>query len=218
MRIHREGYRTLVGVLLMLLAIHFMLLRYSAWPTYVYAPFAVATALFYAFLVYFFRDPPRTITAEAHQVVAPADGQVVVVQEVAEDEYFQSKRIQISIYMSPFNVHINRSPVEGTVKFCKYHPGKYLVAWHPKSSTKNERTTVVVENKAGISVLVRQIAGFVARRIKCYPQVGDQLQQGEEFGFIKFGSRADVFLPLDADIKVSLGDKVQGGASVLAAL
>ena len=218
MSIHKEGYHILAGILLFLIALHFVAVRYSIFSTYVYALFAVATVLFYAFLVFFFRNPSRDIVLQDHHVLSPADGKVVVIQEVTEDEYFQGRCIQISVYMSPLNVHINRSPVGGVVKFCKHHPGKYLVAWHPKSSTHNEHTTLVIENKAGISILVRQIAGFVARRIKCYPKVGDQLQQGEEFGFIKFGSRADVFLPLDADIKVSLGDKVQGGISVLAAL
>ena len=218
MSIHKEGYRILIVTLVILLAIHFALMRYRLLPPYGYAFFTAATVLLYAFLVYFFRNPSRKITPNSHSVCSPADGKVVVIQEVVEGEYLKEKRIQVSVFMSPLDVHVNRSPIAGIVKFRKHHPGKYLVAWHPKSSTKNERTTLVVENKQGVQILFRQIAGAVARRIRCYAKEGDYLQQGQEYGFIKFGSRADVFLPLDADIKVSLGDKVQGGTSVLAVL
>ena len=151
-------------------------------------------------------------------MLAPADGKVVVIEEAEEKEYFHERRLQISIFMSPINVHVNRSPVAGVVKYFKYHAGKYLVAWHPKSSSDNERTTVVVEIPDGPEVLFRQIAGAMARRIKWYINEGDRVQQGAEFGFIKFGSRVDVFLPLGAEVKVSVGDKTKGGRTVLAEL
>ncbi len=218
MTIHKEGHRILLSVLIILIASHLSLLHYSLLPPYGYALFGAATLLLYAFLVNFFRNPSRNVVPQDHTVCSPADGKVVVIQEVMEGEYLKEKRIQVSIFMSPLDVHVNRSPITGAIKFRKHHPGKYLVAWHPKSSTKNERTTLVVENKQGTQILFRQIAGAVARRIKCYPKEGDYLRQGQEYGFIKFGSRADVFLPLDADIKVSLGDRVQGGLSVLATL
>jgi phosphatidylserine decarboxylase len=151
-------------------------------------------------------------------VFAPADGKVVVIEEVMEEEYFKDKRIQVSIFMSPLNVHVNRYPVSGTVKYFKYHEGDYLVAWHPKSSSHNERTTVVVEAKKGVELLVRQIAGAMARRIVCYAMEGEEVVQGEQMGFIKFGSRVDLFLPLNAKINVKLNENVQGNRSVIASL
>jgi len=218
MSIHREGRTFLLVVLVILLAVHFVINKYYTTNRPGYILFTAASLLVYAFLIYFFRDPHRAISLHPNEVIAPADGKVVVIQEVDVDEYLQDRRIQVSIFMSPLNVHVNRSPISGVVKYLKYHPGKYLVAWHPKSSVKNERTTVVVEHQKGTQVLFRQIAGFLARRIRFYCQEGDHLQQGSEFGFIKFGSRLDVFLPLDAKIKVSLGEKVKGGLSTLAEL
>lgn len=218
MRIHREGRTFLLVLLVALLLIHLVINKYYTTNNLKYAFFTAISILFYAFFAYFFRDPQRATMAHPNDVLSPADGKVVVIQEVEVDEYLHDRRIQVSIYMSPFNVHVNRSPIAGIVKYFKYHPGKYLVAWHPKSSTKNERTTVVVEHKEGFQVLLRQIAGAVARRIRFYCREGDHLEQGSEFGFIKFGSRVDVFLPLDTEIKVSLGEKVKGGVSVLAKL
>ena len=148
-------------------------------------------------------------------IYAPADGQVVVIEEAEEPEYFKEKKLQVSIFMSPLNVHVNRAAIGGTVQYAQYHPGKYLVAWHPKSSTENERTTVVIKN-AKVEILLRQIAGAVARRIRYYVQPGQTLEQGEEFGFIKFGSRVDLFLPLDAELKVKIGQKVKGNVDVIA--
>src|SRR5690606_23208551 len=148
----------------------------------------------------------------------PADGKVVVIEEAEETEYFKDKRIQVSIFMSPINVHINRNPLSGVVSFFKYHPGKFLVAWHPKSSTDNERTTVVVRNRNNVEVLFRQIAGALARRIVWYVKENDAVEQGEEFGFIKFGSRVDLFLPLGTKVNVNIGDKVVGGKTVIAEL
>lgn len=179
---------------------------------------AVISLILFGLIVQFFRVPTRTLTTHDAQVIAPADGTIVVIEETDESEYFKARRRQISIFMSPLNVHVNRNPVSGVVRYFKYYPGKYLVAWHPKSSTENERTTVVIQAKNGVEVLFRQIAGAVARRIRWYVQEGQPVEQGEEMGFIKFGSRVDVFVPLDADIKVKIGDRTKGGVTVLAEL
>ena len=179
---------------------------------------AVASVVLFGLIVQFFRIPNRSLTIGESQVVAPADGTVVVVEETEEAEYFKNRRRQISIFMSPLNVHVNRNPVTGIVRYFKYYPGKYLVAWHPKSSTENERTTVVIQAGNGVEVLFRQIAGAVARRIRWYVQEGQPVEQGQEMGFIKFGSRVDVFVPLDAAVKVSIGDRIKGGVTVLAEL
>ena len=166
----------------------------------------------------FFRNPKRHTRHNDRQVIAPVDGKVVVIEEVEETEYFKEKRLQVSIFMSPINVHVTRYPVSGSVLFSKYHPGKYLVAWHPKASTENERTTVVVENKTYGKVLYRQIAGALARRIVNYAKEGTNVEQGTDAGFIKFGSRVDLFLPLDTNIKVKLNQKVKGGECIVAEL
>jgi phosphatidylserine decarboxylase len=159
--------------------------------------------------------PARQLLKDASGIIAPADGTVVVIEEVEESEFFNDKRVQISIFMSPANVHLNRNPISGQVVLSKYHPGKYLVAWHPKSSTENERHTVVLEGAHG-SILVRQIAGAMARRIVNYSREGTQVQQNQEMGFIKFGSRVDVFVPLDAAVAVRMNQKVKGGQTLLA--
>ncbi len=180
---------------------------------------AISSTIFYLLILQFFRNPRIAISHDETQVLAPADGKVVVIEEVSEHEYFNGERkIQISIFMSPLNVHINRTPVSGIVKYFKYHAGQYLVAWHPKSSTDNERTTVVVEMHNGLEVMVRQIAGAMARRIKWYIEEGDAVRQGEEFGFIKFGSRVDVYLPPGSVVLASVGDKTKAGKTVLAEL
>jgi phosphatidylserine decarboxylase len=179
--------------------------------------YILSLALFIMYLQ-FFRNPTRTFTSGENLVICPADGKVVVIEETEEGEYFKDKRLQVSIFMSPINVHINRNPISGVVKFFKYHPGKYLAAWNPKSSTENERTTTVVEHKNGTPVLFRQIAGALARRIVWYVKEGDQVVQAEQFGFIKFGSRVDVFLPVGTDVKLVLGQVVKGGITILAEL
>ncbi len=179
---------------------------------------AVASLILFGLIVQFFRVPNRTLTLHDAQIIAPADGTIVVIEETEESEYFKERRRQISIFMSPLNVHVNRNPVSGVVRYFKYYPGKYLVAWHPKSSTENERTTIVIQAKNGVEVLFRQIAGAVARRIRWYVKEGQPVEQGQEMGFIKFGSRVDVFLPLDADVKVSIGERTKGGVTVLAEL
>jgi phosphatidylserine decarboxylase len=174
--------------------------------------------LFFATIVQFFRSPILHISKNESQVLCPADGKVVVIEETDEPEFLKDRRIQLSVFMSPVNVHVNRNPISGVVKYFKYHPGKYLVAWHPKSSTENERTTVVTENSEGTQVLFRQIAGALARRIVWYVKEGDVVEQGQQFGFIKFGSRVDIFLPLGTKINVELNQVVKGGRTVLAEL
>lgn len=175
----------------------------------------VSIILFFL-IVQFFRNPKRNIIANDVHVLAPVDGKVVVIEEVFENEYFKDERIMVSVFMSPINVHVTRHPISGKVKYSKYHPGKYLVAWHPKASEENERTTVVVENKVAGEILYRQIAGALAKRIVNYAEVGQDVIQGTDSGFIKFGSRVDVFLPLGTDLNVKLNQKVKGGLTVLA--
>jgi len=213
MRIHREGifYISLFAVLSIISLGLLILTPFTL-------PFLFISLFFLGWLIFslqFFRNPPRPITnVIPNGVYSPADGKVVVIEETTETEFFHDKRIQISIFMSPTNVHANRVPISGRVAYKKYHEGKYLVAWHPKSSTENERLTVVFEQEQS-SILVRQIAGAMARRIKNYLEVGQRVEQGQEMGFIKFGSRVDVFLPLDTKVKVKIGDKVKGNVDVL---
>lgn len=176
----------------------------------------IGTIILFFLIIQFFRNPKRSTKEDDAHIIAPVDGKVVVIEEVFEKEYFKDKRLMISVFMSPINVHVTRHPIAGTVKYSKYHPGKYLVAWHPKASEENERTTVVVENKIAGEILYRQIAGAMAKRIVNYAEVGTQVVQGSDSGFIKFGSRVDVFLPLDADIEVKLNQKVKGGISLIA--
>ena len=215
--IHREGWTILIVLLIILIGLN---LAISKWlPGGEYNNLFIGLSLvLYILVLQFFRSP-RVISLEnENQVIAPADGKVVVIENVLEEEYLHEKRIQISIFMSPLNVHVNRNPVSGIVKYFKYHAGQYLVAWHPKSSEKNERTTMAVELQNGLEILVRQIAGAMARRIKWYIEEGEEVTQGKEFGFIKFGSRVDVFIPLNARVLVKLGDKTKAGKTVLAEL
>jgi phosphatidylserine decarboxylase len=218
MTIHKE-VRTLLFVLLIVLVAIIFGFQYFLPESTVLRNIVIAGYLvFYLIILQFFRSPIITIDKNTKHVIAPADGKVVVIEEADEPEYLKGKRKQISIFMSPINVHVNRMPVAGSISYYKYHAGKYLVAWHPKSSTENERTTVVAKMSNGTEVLFRQIAGALARRIKCYVQQGQQFEQGQEFGFIKFGSRVDIFLPLDAVVKVNIGDKTTGGKTVIAEL
>lgn len=218
MTIHKEGYKILF-VLLCLLALANYAVRYFL-PAGEMAQqlTLIASLIVYLLVLQFFRNPKITIAADDHVILAPADGKVVVIEDTDESEYFKAERKQISIFMSPLNVHVCRTPASGLVKFFKYHAGKYLVAWHPKSSTENERTTMVVQLASGVEILVRQIAGAVARRIKWYVAEDQKLAQGQEYGFIKFGSRLDVFLPVDAEINVKIGDVTKGGRTVIATL
>ena len=216
MTIHKEGRTLLFVLLLALFALNWALVSFLPGAQGIQNIAIGSSLLLYLIILQFFRSPVFTIAKNEKHVLAPADGKVVVIEETLEPEYLKSRRKQISIFMSPVNVHVNRMPVGGSISYFKYHPGKYLVAWHPKSSTENERTTVVAKMKNGTEVLFRQIAGALARRIKCYVKEGLSLEQGQEFGFIKFGSRVDIFLPLDAIIKVSIGDITKGGRTVIA--
>ena len=215
-RIHKEGYPTIFISLLfvtgiMLAADHF--LDDNSFFRFI---ILLVCVVFMGIILQFFRNPKRKTNRNDKQIIAPADGKVVVIEETEEGEFLKDKRVQVSIFMSPFNVHVNRYPVSGQVTYCRYHPGLYLVAWHPKSSTENERTTVVIETGSKKPVLMRQIAGALARRIVCYPSQGWMVKQGEEMGFIKFGSRVDLFLPIGTKINVEMNQKVRGGETVIA--
>jgi len=214
--IHREGYTLILATLILCGVGAGLVHRYLTSPTWLawiaYLLLGVITVL----VVQFFRNPQRNTVLDPQRIIAPADGQVVIIEKVREPEYFGDERLQISIFMSPINVHVNRNPVSGVVSYFRYHPGDYLVAWHPKSSTLNERTTVVVRAQNGQEVLFRQIAGALARRIRWYVAEGDTVKQGDEFGFIKFGSRVDVYLPPGAQPLVRVGQKVSGGETYLA--
>lgn len=212
---HKEGVKIIVVTILLLIAINAIF--YFTIETYwIKFMILVSSILFFFLILQFFRNPSRTTQHNDQHVVSPVDGKVVVIEEVLEKEYFNDKRLQVSIFMSPINVHVTRHPIGGVVKFSKYHPGKFLVAWHPKSSEENERTTVVVENKYAGEVLYRQIAGALAKRIVNYAREGEEVLQGSDSGFIKFGSRVDVFLPLGTTLNVKLNEKVRGGMSVIA--
>ena len=215
-RFHKEG-NAIIGITLTLLfAINYItyLITVKDW---IINLFLGVSIIFLFLILQFFRNPKRPLTLDDNKIYAPADGKIVVIEEVEEPEFFKDKRKQVSIFMSPINVHVNRYPMSGAVKYAKYHPGKYLVAWHPKASTENERTSVVIENKKA-TVLFRQIAGALAKRIVMYSKEGDEAIQGEDFGFIKFGSRVDLFLPLDAKIEVSLDQKVKGNQTIIASI
>lgn len=217
MYIHREGYKHILIATLIFVALSLL----ATWGFYsipiLFWLFELILFLLWFWVIWFFRIPKRTFTFGENLIVAPADGKVVVIEETDENEYFHDRRLQVSIFMSPLNVHVNRSPIKGTTAYMKYHPGKYLVAWHPKSSTENERTTVVIENE-NITLLLRQIAGAMARRICYYVQPGDAINQNDEFGFIKFGSRVDIFLPIGTEVNIKIGDVVKGGQSIIAKL
>tara|TARA_B100000809_G_C15095626_1_gene514869 strand:- start:44 stop:700 length:657 start_codon:yes stop_codon:yes gene_type:complete len=214
-RFHKEGYKIIsitfiIAIIAILLADNFIDI---SWLT---KAIQVIVLGFVIIVLQFFRNPNRDTILNDHQIIAPVDGKVVVIEEVEEPEYFKDKRLQVSIFMSPINVHVTRYGLSGIVKYSKYHPGKYLVAWHPKSSTENERTTVVIENKTVGEILYRQIAGALAKRIVNYANEGDKVIQGADAGFIKFGSRVDLYLPLGTKLNVKLGDTVKGGVQVVA--
>lgn len=214
--LHREGKATILISLIVLFILNLGVSYLFPTNTIVQNIVIIISLVLLVIVLQFFRNPPVKATIGDNLVTSPADGKVVVIEEVEEAEYFKGKRLQVSVFMSPFNVHVNRNPITGLVKYFKYHPGKYLVAWHPKSSTENERTTTVIQSKAGTEILFRQIAGALAKRIVWYVKEGEYVAQGHEMGFIKFGSRIDIFLPLDAKVKVELNQKVKGGVSVIA--
>jgi phosphatidylserine decarboxylase len=216
MTIHKEGFTSIaIGTILfgVINLLSFYLISYDQ-PIISWLIFFVTLGLL-IFLISFFRIPKRQLTIAENAIIAPADGKVVVIEEIQADEYFTDRRIQVSIFMSPLNVHVNRNPVSGEVAYSQYHKGKYLVAWHPKSSTENERHCIAYR-KDGKEILVKQIAGALAKRIKNYLKPGQQVKQADEMGFIKFGSRVDILLPLDAKIQVKIGDKSKGGVTVIA--
>ncbi len=218
MTIHKEGTGTLIISTVGLLAINFLIRYLFPENELIHNLLIAVSVVLFLIVLQFFRKPTRKTPINPKHIIAPADGKVVVIEEVIETEYFKGPRRQISIFMSPINVHINFNPLSGIVSYFKYHPGKYLVAWHPKSSIENERTTIVVKHENGTEVLFRQIAGALARRLCWYVKENLPVTQGEEFGFIKFGSRIDIFLPLDAKILVNLEDRPVGGETVIAEL
>jgi len=212
---HKEGYKILGFSLLAFLIIN--ILSYSFIDIlWLQSAVLIITAVLFLLVVQFFRNPQRKTVINDSTIVSPVDGKVVVIEEVFEKEFFKEKRLQVSVFMSPINVHVTRYPVNGVVTYSKYHPGKYLVAWHPKSSEENERTTVVVKNKAFGEILYRQVAGALAKRIVNYAKVNDKAVQGDDSGFIKFGSRVDLYLPLNTKLNIKLNEKVKGGVSVIA--
>lgn len=216
MTIHREGTVSIAiaAVIVAVLSLANFSFLYSISSIAAWVVFIILMGLF-LFIVSFFRIPNRHFTINENAIIAPADGKVVVIEEVQPDEFYTEKRIQLSVFMSPANVHVNRVPIAGNITYNQYHPGKYLVAWHPKSSTENERWSIVIENEKG-SILLKQIAGALAKRICNYTTVGAKFSQNEEYGFIKFGSRVDLLLPLHAKIEAKIGDAVKGGVTVLA--
>lgn len=216
LRIHKEGRLLLIVSAIVLILLNVAIGQYFS--NTVLLIFLLVSLVVYGLILQFFRNPMREVlVADNNIVYAPADGRVCVIEAVEEAEYFNEKRLQVSIFMSPLNVHVNRNPVSGVVNYFRYHPGKYLVAWHPKSSTENERTTIVYD-LGGAEILMRQIAGAVAKRIKWYVEEGQEVEQGRDMGFIKFGSRVDLFLPLDAKIEVVMNQQVKGNKTVIARL
>ncbi|MDC1505399.1 MAG: phosphatidylserine decarboxylase family protein [Winogradskyella sp.] len=212
---HKEGHK-IIFITLVIVVGSFFLVDEFVTIEWLRKGLMLSILAFFILILQFFRNPKRHTQQNEKQAVSPVDGKVVVIEEVMENEVFKDKRIQVSVFMSPINVHVTRYPIGGNISYSKYHPGKYLVAWHPKASEENERTTVVVENQGFGKVLYRQIAGALAKRIVNYANVNTKATQGEDSGFIKFGSRVDLFLPLDADIKVTLNQKVKGGESIIA--
>jgi len=212
---HKEGHKIILATLVIVVAVFLLSDNYIDIPWLVKL-IQLTLLVLLILILQFFRNPKRHTTLNDKQVIAPVDGKVVVIEEVFEKEYFNEKRLQVSVFMSPLNVHVTRYPVSGKILFSRYHPGKYLVAWHPKASEENERTTIVVDNKTYGKVLYRQIAGALAKRIVNYATEENMAIQGEDAGFIKFGSRVDLFLPLDTNMKVKLNQKVRGGETIIA--
>lgn len=212
---HKEGHKIILGTFILIIALT-ILVEFTISLSWLRVLLEIALLVFFVLILQFFRNPKRIFAANEAQVLSCVDGKVVVIEEVFEKEYFKDQRLQVSVFMSPVNVHVTRYPITGKILFSKYHPGKYLVAWHPKASEENERTTVVVENPTFGPILYRQIAGALAKRIVNYAEEGQEVLQSTDSGFIKFGSRVDLFLPLDSNIKVALNEVVKGGITVIA--
>lgn len=213
--IHKEGYKIIFISLLILTSMNLAIIYFSNSKILNFA-FLFSSIIFFLLITWFFRNPKRNIIQDDITVLSPADGKIVLIEKVFDHEYFKSERLQVSIFMSPLNVHVNYYPIGGTIRYVKYYPGNYLVAWHPKSSDKNGRSVIVIEKDQNKNVLIKQIAGAIARRIVTYSKEGMNIQQGEELGFIKFGSRVDILLPLEAQINVKIGDKVKGNIDQIA--
>jgi phosphatidylserine decarboxylase len=216
MSIHKEGYKILVIGFLLLLLLNVIICIFVNDLMLIKWILGIGSLILYIFLLFFFRLPVRHLEPDPGLIYAPADGKVVVIEETEEKEYFKDTRLQVSIFMSPFNMHSNRYPVSGHIKYVGYHPGHYMVAWHPKSSELNERSTIVIETIRGTEILIRQIAGAVARRIVTYAKENQDVRQGDELGFIKFGSRVDIFLPLGTDIEIPILQQVKANKSIIA--
>lgn len=216
MSIHREGYKILIAGFIVLLIVN--ILTDMIWSTNPLVKYSVLifSLMLYIFILFFFRLPARRLEPDPGLIYAPADGKVVVIEETEEKEYFRDTRLQVSIFMSPFNMHSNRYPVSGHIKYVGYHPGHYFVAWHPKSSELNERSSVVIETETGAEILIRQVAGAVARRIVTYAKEDQMVNQGDELGFIKFGSRVDIFLPVGTEIEIPILQQVKANKSIIA--
>ncbi|MDO9340065.1 MAG: phosphatidylserine decarboxylase family protein [Bacteroidales bacterium] len=214
--IHKEGYKILVFGFMALLILNIIVNVIWVDMELVRWAFIICSFMFYIFILFFFRLPARTMQPDPGLIYAPADGKVVVIEETLENEYFKDMRLQISIFMSPFNMHSNRYPVSGRIKYVGYHPGQNMVAWHPKSSELNERSTIVIETKDGTEILIRQIAGAIARRIVTYAKENQDVMQGDELGFIKFGSRVDVFLPVGTEVEIPILQQVKANKSIIA--
>jgi phosphatidylserine decarboxylase len=215
MKIHKEGYIIILIALLILSILDAIFIYYIPWILF-WSILVLASLIFFGLIVYFFRVPNRTVAINDNNIIAPSDGKLVVIENVFENEFLKTDCVQLSIFMSPLNIHKQWYPINGIIEYLKYHEGKYLVAWHPKSSIENERSSIVVKSKHGKLILFRQIAGAVARRICIYAREGEQVSQADEAGFIKFGSRIDVFIPKDAHIKVNINQKIIGGQTILA--
>ena len=213
---HKEGFRIITITFLAVVAVVISADHYIS-TLWMSKGIQIVALVFLILVLQFFRNPKRIALESETQIIAPADGKIVIIEEVEEPEYFQDKRLQVSIFMSPLNVHVTRYPATGKIKLSKYHPGKYLVAWHPKSSELNERTTIVIDHPTYGSILYRQIAGAVARRTVNYAKVGDKAVQGQDAGLIKFGSRIDLFLPIGTPLSVGLNDRVKGGITIISA-
>ncbi len=216
MAIHKEGYKILIFGFVILILLNILAGTVLNDRLLIKWVFGIGSLILYMFLLFFFRLPARILEPDPGLVYSPADGKVVVIEETEEKEYFRDIRLQVSIFMSPFNMHSNRYPVSGIIKYVGYHPGHYMVAWHPKSSVLNERSTVVIETESGTEVLIRQVAGAVARRIVTYARESQQVKQGDELGFIKFGSRVDIFLPVGTEIEIPILQQVKANKSIIA--
>jgi phosphatidylserine decarboxylase len=216
MSIHKEGYKILIYGFMILLLINILVSIFVRDLALVKWIIGIGSLMLYVFLLFFFRLPARSLEPDPGLIYAPADGKVVVIEETEENEYFRDKKLQVSIFMSPFNMHSNRYPVSGHIKYVEYHPGHNMVAWHPKSSELNERSTIVIETANGTEILIRQIAGAVARRIVTYARQNQDVKQGDELGFIKFGSRVDIFLPLGTEIEIPILQQVKANKSIIA--